>query len=154
MMTINVNQKFARFGFLIVLILAVVGCSPDVPPLGTVTGVVSMKGKPLPGVEITFSPRPGENGPVPKSSRAITDDAGRYSLTFLSADRKTRAEGAALGEHVVCFSDYLCIESREKPIAYRFSVDLAKTGLTPFTATVVEGEQEFDFDLTKFPLKR
>jgi len=155
-MTISVDRKIrgCQNWFLAIVILSAIGCAPDLPSLGSVSGVVSMKGKPLPGVELTFSPRPAEGRIVPKSSRAITDQAGRYTLTYMAADGKTTAEGAAIGDHVVCFSDYLCIESRDNPIPYRFSVKLANTGSTPFTASVIEGEQEIDFDLTKFPNRR
>ena len=130
------------------LLFVVFGCGPDIPPLGQVSGVVTMKGKPMPGIEVVFLPDPS-TGNVAKSSRGETDASGRYLLTYVPAGGGKRVEGAAVGVHIVSMSDNLSINSREKPVPYRISLGLSKASGSPFKETVVDGEQQIDFDLTK-----
>lgn len=128
-------------------VLMFTGCGPDLPEMGTVTGTVTMNGKPIQGVEVVFSPAPVE-GKVAKSSKGITDESGKFTLTYRAPDG-TPAEGAAVGKHVVTLVDILHIESRETRVPYRFSHDLASVSKSPFEQTVAAGDQQFDFDLTE-----
>lgn len=73
--------------------LTLVGCGGapgDQPDLGTVTGTVTMNGKPLPGVMVVFSPESG------RSSMGLTNDAGEYELEYVG-DTK----GAKVGQHKI-----------------------------------------------------
>ena len=70
--------------------LVVIGCGPGGPELGTVTGKVTLDGKPVTNGLVTFAP-------VAKGGASIgkTDANGQYELLFV--DRK----GALLGQHKV-----------------------------------------------------
>ncbi|MFM8892413.1 MAG: hypothetical protein ACKOTB_12465 [Planctomycetia bacterium] len=72
------------------LLFAVPGCG-GTHGTGTVTGVVTLNGEPLPAARVRFQP---ESGGAPAA--AVTDEAGRYELR-LSRSRL----GAVTGEHVV-----------------------------------------------------
>lgn len=71
-----------------VMCLALMGCGPSGPDLGTVKGKVTMFGRPLPNALVTFEPTDG--GPV---ATGPTDEEGNYEL--FSAGRK----GAKVGPH-------------------------------------------------------
>src|ERR1700704_2279939 len=63
-----------------VLVLASqsIGCgSGNGPPLGTVTGIVTLNDEPVPGVAVTFVPR-GKGSP----SYGATDENAEYQLLF------------------------------------------------------------------------
>ena len=66
------------------------GSGANLPDLGTVTGTVTLDGKPLVGVTVKFVPANG------RTSSAITDASGKYELTY-NADNN----GAEVGEHTV-----------------------------------------------------
>jgi hypothetical protein len=67
------------------------GCGrSDLPELGSVTGTVTLQGKPLADAIVTFSP---ENG---RPSKGTTDDSGRYELIYTQD-----AKGAMIGTHRV-----------------------------------------------------
>jgi hypothetical protein len=86
-----------------VLVLAVAvaaaGCGPGRPAVAPVDGVVTMKGKPLPGLRIQFMPDPnkGTKGPT---SAGVTDEQGRFKLKC--ADKR---DGAVVGWHKVVIND-------------------------------------------------
>lgn len=87
-------SRIARPGAVLLacLCLAAAGCSrSDRPPLGTVSGTVTLDGTPLAAALVVFSPeRPG------RASQATTDDAGHYELVYLRD-----VAGAAVGRHSV-----------------------------------------------------
>lgn len=111
------------------------------PELGTVSGTVTLDGKPLPRVNITFVPEAEKGSP----SYGGTDADGKYNLLF-TQDRA----GAMLGKHRVE------IQTREpetddsgKPIGPAETVQLPKKYLQPgaLTAEVKAGANEINFDL-------
>lgn len=69
------------------------GLPRDYPPLGHVTGAITLDGQPVEGASVSFFPEEG------RSSTASTDAQGRYDLVFVSNVR-----GAAVGDHVVSIS--------------------------------------------------
>jgi hypothetical protein len=72
-------------------LLLLIGCgSSDQPELGTVSGSVTLDGKPLTRVEITFAPDVG------RPSYGETGDDGMYELIYI---RDTK--GAKLGKHTI-----------------------------------------------------
>ncbi len=74
------------------LALVLAGCGTSKrPPLGSVEGTITLDGIPLPGAFVVFTP----DGPG-RSATAMTDTAGRYSLTFLRD-----LAGANVGAHTV-----------------------------------------------------
>jgi hypothetical protein len=77
---------------LCVVVSSVTGCGrSDIPELGTVSGVVKLNNEPLANAIVNFSPQLAG-----RPSTAETDDAGRYSLLYL-----TDIEGAVIGQHAV-----------------------------------------------------
>lgn len=75
-------------------LLLVTGCGGSgSPPTGRVTGVVTFRGQPVEGAQVTFFAQQGRPG------SGVTDAKGRFVLsTFGSHD------GALPGEHVVVIS--------------------------------------------------
>lgn len=75
----------------IMFAVAAVGCSrSDRPPLGRVSGIVTIDGAPLAGAIVIFEPQG-----VPAST-GMTDESGHYELTYLRD-----IPGAAVGQHTV-----------------------------------------------------
>ena len=83
------------FGLMLVTTLTLIaGCQPPGPvrpTLGTVTGTVTMDGKPLADVLVTFEPQAGG-----RQSMGTTNAQGVYELTY---DVETK--GAVVGSHRV-----------------------------------------------------
>ena len=73
-----------------VVFFSAVGCGESGPPLGTVSGKVTLDSKPLPNSLVTFVPQPQG-----RSSTGTTDADGNYKLIFLDKD------GALVGKHKV-----------------------------------------------------
>ena len=71
-----------------------VGCggSSDQPELGDVSGVVTLDGKPVVGVNVVFKPDMG------RAAAANTDAEGKYTLQYLDG-----VEGCKLGPNTVSF---------------------------------------------------
>ena len=72
------------------------GCGGGTP---SVSGVVTLDGKPVEGATVTFTPASGDGGGV-GGSYGKTDAQGRYSLKTVAADKA----GAAVGKHKVTIS--------------------------------------------------
>ena len=67
------------------------GGTSDQPPLAEVSGQVTLDGKPLPNVTLTFTPV--ESG---RPSSAVSDDSGNFTLEYTA-----NASGAMIGKHKV-----------------------------------------------------
>lgn len=91
----NLSMKCA---FSIALV-AIIGCggSGDTPDIGTVTGTITIDGKAMPDVSVTFSPVKGG-----RASSGITDSSGHYKLTYSST-----VMGAKIGNHKVFVAGYV-----------------------------------------------
>lgn len=73
----------------VLLLFMVSGCGTDRPPLGTVSGVVTLAGAPLAGACVVFEPvEPG------RASMGWTNDKGEYRLIYIRDE-----EGAKVGPH-------------------------------------------------------
>lgn len=134
-----------RVTFSLFLILSpwILGCGggpSDLPPLGTVTGVVKLDGEPLPGALVTFSPAKG------RSSSAETDATGRYELRY-SVEHK----GAVVGQHSVSIStrrDAVSAEgSGQSQPAVAEKVPKRYNDDTQLSEEVKAGANTIDFDL-------
>ena len=64
--------------------LSACGGGSDTPPLGTVTGVVTLDDKPLSDAEVTFQPEKG------RPSLGKTDSEGNYTLVYTASDNGAR----------------------------------------------------------------
>jgi hypothetical protein len=124
------------------LIMVTAGCGKKVappPPLGLVTGVVTLDGQPLSKASVSFVP----TGPQGHGAHGFTDEAGRYEVTY-DADHA----GAVVGSHRVEIrtggegydKDGNFFESKERlPAKYHSQSRL--------TAEVVAGPNDINFEL-------
>lgn len=124
--------------------LAWPGCSStpaDQPPLGRVSGKVTMNGQPLPGVDIVFAPVKG------RPSVATTDSVGNYDLSYINTTK-----GAKLGSHKVFIrpaetSPDDVPADGSKPAAPRPVVPAKYNKRSELTAEVKAGSNTIDFAL-------
>ncbi len=129
---ISVNQK-SLVSCLVLWLAWFVGCGSDLPPLGNVSGKVTMDGEPLAGVIINFKPEDG------RMATGTTDKDGRYTLEYVYG-----AEGTKVGKSTVMFEWPL--GKGGKPIPKRY------TGLdSELKVEVADGRNEFNFDLESKP---
>lgn len=86
----SMEPKFKTIISLFVVLL-MTGCGgSDAPELGSVSGLVTLDGKPLADAQIRFQPTSG------RSSEAVTDENGNYTLRYTAEEN-----GALPGEHQV-----------------------------------------------------
>jgi hypothetical protein len=106
------------------------GCgSSDVPELGDVYGQVTLDGKPVPKLNILFSPEKG------RAAGGVTDEEGRYELKYLEG-----YSGSKTGPAKVTFE----WEPGVEPTA---SIP-AKYMQDGFNVEVKSGSNEFNFPMT------
>lgn len=125
--------------------VVVTGCGAEGPPLGKVSGTVQYEGAPLADARVVFRPEQG------RTSVGTTDADGVYTLEFTPG-----RGGALLGEHVVSITwenpnapepDQVAAgRSAEKPTVI---LPPAYNTRSTLRATVVAGENRFDFTLDK-----
>lgn len=117
---------------------SVLGCGSDTPPLGLVTGTVTIDGKPVENAAIQFEPTtPGQ-----PTAFGRTDAQGKYELWYSRGNK-----GATLGESIVritVFQDAGEDSGQKKrpeivPAEYNANSDLKKE--------VKRGRQVHDFAL-------
>jgi hypothetical protein len=138
-------HSIALFAGFAVAMAAVAGCSRrrgEMPPLGQVSGVVSLDGQPLPRASVAFVPYARGS-----ASYGFTNDAGRYTLEY-----GLKLPGAVVGRHRVEIrtggegrdKDGNFVETAEQlPAKYHLKSEL--------TATVVPESNEIDFQLGSRP---
>ena len=79
MPSIRCSDRRQRQTAIAITALAILGCSPSQqPPLGRVSGIVTLDGLPLANATVRFTPA----GPG-RTSEGITDAEGRYALRYL-----------------------------------------------------------------------
>jgi hypothetical protein len=118
---------------LLFLMIACLGCGGG-GKVATVTGKVTLGGKPLPNATVSFSPKEGG-----RPSTGVTDEDGDYELRYTAKE-----DGAEIGEHVVRVSTFEesdgTITSPERvPAQYNVSTTLVKK--------VEPGSNEINLDL-------
>jgi hypothetical protein len=109
------------------------GCSQgDQPELGRVHGHVTLDGKPLAGVVVSFQPINGG-----RQSSGETDDQGSYELIYIRD-----IQGAKVGKHRVAVGSSDLVTPPKKRLPARYN---AKTTLE---AEVQPGDNQCDFALS------
>ena len=80
--------------FAVALVLCITGCSgsTDQPEVADVSGVVTLDGKPVAGVNILFQPESG------RAAVGLTNEQGEYELLYLDG-----VPGCKLGTNTVGF---------------------------------------------------
>ncbi len=99
---------------------------------------------------VVFMPEPkeGEVLDAPQPSTAVTDENGKFSLKYLG---NPELSGAAVGLHRIMMDDVLHHESRDEPVAFRFSQSLVNASSTPLTFEVKEGgDMSVTLDITEY----
>jgi hypothetical protein len=120
---------------LVVTLVGMAGCGRGDPPpleLGTVTGTVTLDGKPLPRAVVKFTPSI-DGG---RTSVGVTDVAGRYALEYTATTK-----GANVGVHEVRISTAALDGSPNERVPAKFNSE------TTLSADVRSGENVFDFAL-------
>lgn len=127
--------KLASVPIMFALALLLVGCGApsDQPPVGRVTGKVSVDGEPLAGVIISFMPDLG------RAATAVTDGDGEYDLIYLDG-----VKGCKIGPNTIVFA----VPTGGSPSHAIPKKYLAKSDLK---VDVKAGSNEFDFDLKSEP---
>ena len=122
-----------RFSVLFGLLICsgLVGCSTgDRPPLGRVSGKVTLDTKPLAGVIISFQPDSG------RAASAETDAEGMYDLEYTY-----QVKGAKIGPNTVSFAWPTGVEGKQGiPAKYSTKSELKEE--------VKRGKNIFNYDLT------
>lgn len=116
------------------------GCgSGNRPEMGTVSGLVTLDGKPVPDAVVRFQPNSG------RGSRAKTNADGYYSLGYVGS-----AEGALIGEHKVTISTQWMDEDRttHKMVSHPETLPARYNSESDLTSTVEAGHNEINFELT------
>lgn len=113
------------------------GCGRKaVAPTAAAAGVLTCDGKPLPGMNLTFTPVAG------RSATGTTDAEGRFSLSTFK-----RGDGAVPGKHRVTLSSPSTDEPMPgtpeaaawKPAALRFAKKYAAPGTTDLEVEIPAG---------------
>jgi len=115
-----------------ITVLTILGCSRShQPPLGLVSGTVTLDGVPLANAIVRFTPA----GPG-RTSEGISDNDGHYSLLYLRA-----IPGANIGQHTVRITTASEENGGRELLPPRYH---ARSQLE---ARVVIGTNDHDFDL-------
>ena len=133
-------QRLASISITGCIFCLAIGCGgpDDEPELGTVSGVVTMEGKPLSGVWIGFAPELG------RSSMGMTDKEGRYELNYLPEKK-----GAKVGKHKVAITTPSEDEFGGQVRNFRERIPARYNSLSSLTADVKSGHNDIDFKLEK-----
>jgi hypothetical protein len=123
----------ARLVLISAVALVAAGCSKsDRPPLGVVTGSVTLDGQPLADVLVLFTP-----DSAGRTSRAVTGRDGHYQLAYLRD-----IMGANLGRHVVRITTVTDEKRGKERLPKRYHA------ATTLEAVVEPGPNKIDFALT------
>jgi hypothetical protein len=115
-----------------------VGCGSDAPPLGQVTGTVTLDGKPVDGAMIQFEPT---TSGLP-TAFGQTDAQGKYELWYSRGNK-----GASLGEAIVRITAFQEADD-DSAKKKRPEIVPAKYNLTSeLKVEVKPGAQVYDFPL-------
>jgi len=107
-----------------------------------VSGILRCQGKPIPGIQVLFSPRAengrGESSPG-RSAMARTDDEGKFTLSTYGLN-----DGAVVGKHTVTL---LVLDDPRAPVSAE-----AKKNVAPCVNSTMEVEVKPGMDEVKLDL--
>jgi hypothetical protein len=122
------------------IFVLVAGCSEPGPEFAPVEGVVTVNGKPEKGLVVRFTPNAEMGNSFPSSASGMTDDQGKYTLTYEC--RGETGPGASVGWHRITVIDAkvgVTLQGqrpKQPSIPYLYG-DISKS---PLTAEVKPGE--------------
>ncbi len=126
----------------LIVVVSTLGCfesgAKDLPPLGSVTGKVTLDGAPLSGATVTF-----QSVEMGRMASGKTDPSGNYTLYLLN-DTK----GAILGENKVFITTFEPADDSVKGSGKPETLAARYHEKTELSANVAEGSNQFDFDLS------
>ncbi|MEX0726282.1 MAG: carboxypeptidase-like regulatory domain-containing protein [Planctomycetaceae bacterium] len=114
---------------------SVMSSGPKHPPLGDVSGVVTLDGAPLPNAEVVFRPIVGDQEGEQAASIGLTDAEGEYTLSYVKD-----VAGAAVGVHRV--------QIRARDENGREKVPVQFNDETTLNFEVKDGNNQADFALS------
>jgi hypothetical protein len=114
------------------------GCGSDAPPLGQVTGTITLDSKPVEGAVVAFEPASGGLPPA----YGKTDASGKYELWYGRGNR-----GTAIGESLVRINAFE--EAGDDPGSKRRpeTIPAKYNAKTELKVDVKRGKQVQNFDL-------
>ncbi len=118
-----------------VLLLALAGCDSG-PPMGQVTGKVTLDTKPIKGLEVNFSPQDAKLG---TTATGYTQADGTYTLYYPGSE-----EGAPAGDYTVSIVGGETSEEAGPPV----QIPAKYNSATELRRTVKPGKNEINFELT------
>lgn len=114
------------------LVSSLIGCGgPERPPMGYVSGIVTLDGEPLKEVTVVMKPEKG------RAAMALTDASGHYDIEYTRGEKGTK-----IGPTSVSFEWYPG-HANPKPIPKS-----AASGTSELKLDVKAGKQTENFDLT------
>jgi len=127
----GVEMRLLLGSILSVFLLGINGCSgsTDQPELAQVSGVVTLDGKPVPGLNILFQPEVG------RAAVGMTDEEGRYELEYLYG-----VSGCKMGSNTVGFD---WPPDSQNMVA----IPASHTGTNAFKFDVKPGSNTFDLTM-------
>ena len=132
LVSVDPYSTTGRLLFTILLLAAISGCGGDRPPLGTVSGVVTLDGAPLADACVVFEPvEPG------RMSMGWTNAKGEYRLVYIRDE-----EGAKVGPHYVRITTANPEAGKPELLPAGYHVQ------TTLRRDVKASRNEFDFTLT------
>lgn len=135
--TMNFRRPGAVLSLLVLSVVGLSGCGgADTPPLGRVSGKVTMGGQPLVGVIVLFKPDDG------RAATGTTDDQGHYEMEYTY-----KVRGAKVGPSTVMFEWPLGAKD-PKPLDPKYTIK------SELKRDVKAGSNTFDFDLEGDPSKK
>ena len=122
------------------------GCSPQEKYV-TVKGQVVVKGTNGGKLRVEFHPN-AEKGTKGPSSSGITDDEGRFTLTYAQGNKS--GEGAIVGWHKVVIFDMRLAESETgKGIPIRIPTTYSEVHATPLDVELLNNNDNLVIDVPK-----
>jgi hypothetical protein len=131
-----------RFLLVAGLGLGLNGCSTDsnLPPIYQVTGIVTLKGQPVEGAVVVFTPLPGaDSAPLTRGGQAQTDADGKFSIESTFDQGITTQLGLPAGEYRVTVIKMQAPPgppSLNRPPKNVLPAEFAAVESTPLSATI------------------
>ena len=123
-------------------LLLVVGCGPQEPATGEVSGIVSVEGTPVAGLIVHFEPQDGVRLGLPPAY-GVTNESGRYRAML-----RGKRPGAVVG------LNHVRITAVERDGAPPAEIHARYGGDHTFWFEVAPGANTFDIELKADPLKK
>jgi hypothetical protein len=149
-----VRKRVLGLGFCALICALGLGCGGEkIPPLFSVTGKVTLDGKPVSGATVVFfldakvgaKAKKGDDQPMPRRIAGSTDDDGNYELAY-----GENHQGAPVGNYKVGISavEFEPGDDEDEVRPNNVPGKYGNPNTSGFTAVVKEdGDNEFNFEM-------